>query len=135
MGIKNFLQTGELKLDDDTLRICIDRIEDDAIIETLAPENLGIDTSGIIFKFYTRIELKNLTTSLNRPIRYVEVGQIIDYWKAARISLKYVISLPKSIRGFSERQYNNLFEYNKVGQKYLLVDELPENSWQLVTRE
>ncbi|HEX6429614.1 MAG TPA: hypothetical protein VF008_18105 [Niastella sp.] len=131
-GIKNFLQTRELKLDNDTLRISIDRIHDDSIIETLNPEDLRIDTPGIIFKFYTRKELNNLTTTLNRPVRYVEVRQIIDYWKAARVSFAYVISLPKTLHKFSERQYSNLFEYNKVGTEYLLLDKLPENSWELV---
>ncbi len=134
-GIKSFLQTKELKLDNDTLRISIDRTNDDSIIETLNPENLQIDTSGIILKFYTRKELKSLTTTLNRPVRYIEVGQIIDYWKAARISLEYVISLPKTIHKFSERQFSNLFEYNKVGTEYLLADKLPENDWGLIERK
>ena len=58
-GIKNFLQTKELKLDNDTLRISIDRINDKEIVETLNPANLKIDTSGIIFKFYTQKKLKN----------------------------------------------------------------------------
>ncbi|WPV66328.1 hypothetical protein [Chitinophaga sp. LS1] len=130
-GIKNFLQTRELELDNDTLRISIDRINHGSIIETLNPEKLKIDTSGIIFKFYTQKELENLTITLNRPVRYVEVREIIDYWKAATVSFKYVISLPKTIHDFSERQYNNLFKYNKVGTEYLLVDNLPENSWGL----
>jgi len=134
-GIKNFLQTKELKLDNDTLRISLDRINDGSIVETLNPENLKIDTSGIIFKFYTQKELQKLATTFNQPVRYIEVGQIIDYWKAARISLEYVISLPKSIHKFSERQFSNSFDYNKVGTDYLLVDKLPENSWGLIEQK
>lgn len=135
IGIKNFLQTRELKLDNDTLRINIDRINDNATVETLDPDNLKIDTSGIVFKFYSQKELKKLTAILNRPIRYIEVGQIIDFWKAARIKFEYKISLPKSVHKFSERQLSNLFEYNKVGTDYLLVDKLPENSWWLIEQK
>jgi hypothetical protein len=134
-GIKNFLETKELKPDNDTIRISIDRIKDGSIVETLNPENLKIDTTGIIFKFHTQKELQKLTTSFNRPVRYIEVGQIIDYWKAARISLEYVISLPKSIHKFSERQFSNLFEYNKVGTEYLLADKLPGNGWRLIEQQ
>lgn len=134
-GIKNFLQTKELKLDKDTLRICIDRINDNEIVETLNPDNLKIDTSGIIIKYYSQKELKKLTTILKRPVRYIEVGQIIDYWKSARVSFEYVISLPKNVHKFSERQFGNLFEYNKVGTAYLLVDKLPENSWGLIEQK
>ena len=134
-GIKSFLQTKELKLDNDTLRISVDRINDNEIVETLNPNNLKIDTSGIVFKFYTQKELKKLTTTLNRPVRYIEVRQIIDYWKAARVSFEYVISLPKNIHKFSERQFSNLFEYNKVGARYLLVDKLPENGWGLIEQK
>jgi len=134
-GVKNFLQTKELKLDNDTLRICIDRIIDDSIAETLNPANLKIDTRGIIFSYYSRNELKNLTANSKEPIRYIEVGKIIDYWKAARVSLKYVIALPKNIHNFSERQFGNLFEYNKVGLEYLLADKLPENNWELIEQK
>jgi hypothetical protein len=134
-GIKNFLQTQELKLDNDTLRISIDRKNGDSGFETLNPENLKIDTPGIVFKFYTQKELQKLTAASNRPVRYIEIGPIIDYWKAARVSLEYVISLPKSIHNFSERQFSNLFEYNKVGTEYVLVDKLPENGWELIEQK
>lgn len=134
-AIKNFLQTKQLKLDNDTLRISLDRINDHVIIETLDPNNLHIDTTGIVFKFYTQKQLKALTASSNQPIRYVEVGQIIDYWKAARVSIDYVISLPKSVHKFSEYQLSNLFEYNKVGAEYLLVEKLPENNIELIEQK
>ena len=131
-GIKHFLQTKDLKLDNDTLRICVDRISDDSIIETLDRGKIEIDTTGRTVIFYTQTQLKRLTAIGGKPIRYIEIGQIIDYWKAARISIRYTISLPKSIHNFSERQFSNLFEYNKVGKEYLLVEELPGNSWQLI---
>lgn len=134
-GIKNFLQTKELQLDKDTLRISIDRMYNNSIVETLNPENIKIDTSGIIFKFYTGKELKKLASTSNRPIRYIEIGQIIDYWKAARISFKYVISFSKGIQKFSERQFSNLFEYVKVNTEYKLVDTLPNNSWELIEKK
>ena len=134
-GIKNFLQTKELKFDNDTLRICIDRISDDSLVETLNPSSINIDTTGIVFSYYTQNELKKLVANSNKPIRYIKVGRIIDYWKAARVSFEYVISLPKNIHKFSERQFSNLFEYNKVGTRYLLVDKLPENGWELIERK
>ncbi len=114
-AIKNFLQTKDIKPDSDTLRISIDRYSDHSPIESLNPVNIKIDTTGIVLCFYTqKKELKQLVSNSTKPIRYIEVGQIIDYWKAARVSLKYIIALPKTIHHFSEKQFSNLFEYNKV---------------------
>jgi len=135
VGIKNFLQTKDLKLDNDTLRVCIDRVNDDSIIETLDPAKIKIDTTAFTVIYYTQSELIRLTVDSGKPIRYIEIGQIIDYWKAARISFKYIISLPKSVHNFSERQFSNMFEYNKVGTEYVLTDELPENDWGLVEQK
>ena len=135
MGIKNFLQTKDLKLDNDTLRICIDRVSDDSIIETLDPAKIKIDTTGVTVVYYTQSELKRVTVNSGKPIRYIEIGRIIDYWKAARISVKYIISLPKGMHNFSERQFSNMFEYNKIGTEYVLVDKLPENGWELVEQK
>lgn len=129
------MQTKELKLDNDTLRISIERKSDNNVYEKLNAENLKIDTTGIIIKFYTKKEIEELTTIYKRPVRYVEVGRITDYWKAARISLEYVISLPKNLHKFSERQFNNSFEYNKVGTEYILVEEIRENSWGLIEQK
>jgi hypothetical protein len=103
MGIRNFLQTKDLKLDNDTLRICINRLCDDSTVETLNSAKIKIDTTGITVIYYTRTELKRMTVKGGKPIRYIEIGRIIDYWKAARISLEYIISLPKSVHHFSER--------------------------------
>ena len=137
-GIKNFLQTKDLKLDNDTLRICIDRIgnhQENYLIETLDQNLIEIDSSNLIVKFYTNKQLNELQDHLNKPIRVIKINDIVDYWKAARISLTYEIILPNNIHNFSERQYNNLFEYNKVGHNYELMDGLPENSWGLIERK
>ena len=135
VGIKNFLQTKDLKLDNDTLRICIDRVSDDSTIETLDFTKIKIDTTGVTVIYYTRSELKRLTVNSGKPNRYIEIGRIIDYWKAARISFKYVISLPRSIHNFSERQFSNMFEYKKVGTEYILADKLPDNGWELIEQK
>ncbi len=137
-GIKNFLQTKDLKLDNDTLRICVDRFDDfeeNNLIETLDQMLIKIDSSNLILKFYTNRQLKELQDNLSKPIRVIKINDIVDYWKAARISLTYKIILPNNIHNFSEREYNNLFEYSKVGQSYELIDSLPENSWELVERK
>lgn len=137
-GIKNFIQTGELKLDGDTLRICVDRFDDyqeKNLIESLDPNLFKIDTTNIVCKFYTKTQLNNLVPISTEPIRVIKIKKIIDYWKAARISLTYKIFLPKIIYNFSEKEYNNLFEYSKVGQTYELNGELPQNSWTLVEQK
>jgi hypothetical protein len=122
-------------LDNDTLRVCIDRVGDSSVIETLDPAKIRIDTTGVTVIYYTKTEMKRLAVNRRKPIRYIEIGQIIDYWKAARISFKYIISLPGNIHDFSERQFSNMFEYNKVGAQYVLPDKLPENDWELVERK
>lgn len=134
-AIKNFLQTKDLKPDNDTFRISLERFSNGSFIETLDPAGIRIDTAGIVFCFYTQNDLKKLVANSTRPVRYIEVGEIIDYWKAARVSLKYAIALPKTIHHFSDREYRNLFEYNKVGTGYMLKGELPENGWGLVEQQ
>ena len=133
-GIKNFIQTGELKTDSDTLRISLDRFDDyrrTHLIERLDADLIHVDTIGINFRFYTRQQLHALLEQSNKVVRYIEVGDIVDYWKAARISLTYNILIPKYLHGFSERQHNNLFEYAKSGKRYRLEGHLPENGWEL----
>lgn len=137
-GIKNFLQTKQLKLDKDTLRVCIERyefFEQKNLIETLIADSFKIDTTNIHFDFLTRNQLRTKSKRENKVIRYIEINEIIDYWKAARIELTYKIIVPKSIHKFSEREYNNSFEYLKVGQKYDLIGEPPENSWGLIEQK
>ena len=137
-GIKNFLQTKQLKLDNDTLRVCIERyefFEQKKLIETLVANSFQIDTTNIHFDFFTRNQLRAKSELENKVIRYIEINEIIDYWKAARIELTYKIIVPKSIHKFSEKEYNNSFEYYKVRQKYELVGELPENSWGLIEQQ
>lgn len=137
-GIKNFLQTKQLKIENDTLRICIDRFDDyeeKNLIETLDQNQIKIDSSNLILKFYTNRQLNDLQKNFDKPIRVIKIKDIIDYWQVARISLAYEIILPNNIHNFSERQYNNLFEYNKIGQNYELIGDLPENSWGLVEKK
>lgn len=132
-GIKNFLQTDSLILDHDTLRICLDRTRyDSRVVEILDPAMIRLDTANIKLCFYTTDELKQLTATSTRPVRYMKVEDIIDYWKAARISFTYVISLPKSIHHFSEHQYRALFEYKKVANEYVLLGKPKPSGWALV---
>lgn len=137
-GIKNFLQTKDLKLDNDTLRICVDRFDDyeeNNLIETLDEKLINIEGSNLVLKFYTNRELKELQRLLKKPIRVIKITDIIEYLNAARISLTYKIILPDKINNFSEREYNNIFEYKKVGQNYELIGNIPENSWGLIERK
>ncbi len=137
-GIKSFLRTKELKLDGDTLRICLDRFEvfeKDKLIETLNPNLLKIDTTGIIFKYYSRSQVDTLVKYSKKPIRVIMVEDITEYWKAARISFIYKIFLPQSVHGFSEREYNNTFGYTKIGQSYKHIGRLPENSWARIDKK
>lgn len=134
-GIKNFLQTKQLKLDNDTLRICIDRydfLEQKSFIETLIADSIDIDTTNLHFNFLTRNQLREKSNRENKVVRYIEINEIIDYWKAARIEMTYKIIVPKLIHKFSEREYSNSFEYYKVRRTYELAGELPENNWSLV---
>lgn len=137
-AIKSFLQTKQLKLDMDTLRVCIERyefFEQNRLIESLIADSFHIDTTNIHFDFLSRNQLKSKSNVENKVIRYIEINGIIDYWKAARIELKYKILIPRSIHKFSEKEYSNSFEYNKVGKKYELAGELPENDWGLVEQK
>jgi hypothetical protein len=135
-GIKCLLQTKDILLDNDTLRICIERLSfGDSILEQINPESLLIDITGIQFKYYSLSQIEDLTNKLNKPVRFVEIREIIDYMKAARISLKYKISLPSHTRHFSERQVFNTFEFTKIENEYKLTGNLPENNWELVERK
>jgi hypothetical protein len=131
-GIKNFLETKMLTLDHDTLRICLDRKSFDSVIETLDPGKIRLDTTNITLCFYTTAELKRLAATSARAVRYIQLTQIIDYWKAARIEMTYVISLPKCIHHFSEHEYHALFEYKKRGNEYVLLGEPVPPGWSLV---
>ncbi len=131
-GIKNFLQTQEFKLENDTLIISLDRVDSKTKLETLNPAYFNIDTLGVIFKYCTLLELDSLANNKKQVIRYIDIGEIIDYWSAARISLTYRILLPKEISNFKERQYNNLFEYKKNGANYTLIGDNNQNGWELI---
>lgn len=137
-GIKNFLETKELKLDNDTLRICVDRYynyNENNLIEILDKNKIKIDSSNLILKFYTNKQLNELKEYSNKPIRIIIIDDIVDHWKTARISLTYKIILTKNTHDFSEREFNNSFHYNKVGQSYLLIGELPVNMWGLIQKK
>jgi hypothetical protein len=131
-GIKNFLQSQNLKLDNNTLIIGLDRIDDREKIETLNPDLLSIDTLGVNLKYYSLNELDSLVNVGKRVVRYVEIGEIIDYWSAARISLTYKILIHKEISNFRERQYNSLFEYKKDGMNFLLQKDYIQHGWELI---
>lgn len=132
IGIKNFLQTQNLKLDNNSLIIGLDRIDDREKIETLNPDLLSIDTLGLDFKYYSLNELDSLVNISKRVVRYVEIGEIIDYWTAAIISLSYKILIPKEVSNFKERQYNCLLEFKKAGMNYLLQKDYIQNGWELI---
>lgn len=137
-AIKSFIQTKQLKLDNDTLIVCLDRyklFEQKILFETLVADSFHIDTSNINFVFLTRNELDKKYQRESKVIRFIEIKQIVDYWKAARIDLTYKILIPKSTHKFREREYFNSFQYCKVGQKYKLEGRLPENSWGLVEQK
>lgn len=132
IGIKNFLQTQNLKLDNNSLIIGLDIIDDGEKIETLNPDLLSIDTLGLDFKYYSLNELDSLVNISKRVVRYVEIGEIIDYWAAARISLTYKILIPKEVSNFKEKQYSCLLEYKKAGMNYLLRKDYIHNGWELI---
>lgn len=134
-GIMNFLETKMLTLDHDTLRICLDRKVFDSVVETLDPGKIRVDTANITLCFYTTAELKRLTATSGRPVRYIQLTQIIDYWKAARIEMTYAISLPKSVHHFSEHEYHALLEYKKRGNQYVLAGEPVSPGWSLVEQQ
>jgi len=134
-GIKNFLETKMLTLDHDTLRICLDRKYFDSVIESLDPGKIRLDTSNITLCFYTTAELKRLAATSARPVRYIQLTQIIDYWKAARIEMIYAILLPNSIHHFSEHEYHALFEYKKCANNYVLLGEPVPSGWSLVEQQ
>jgi len=124
-----------LSLDHDTLRVCLERKSFDSVIESLDPGKIRLDTANITLAFYTTAELNRLTATSARPVRYIQLTQIIDYWKAARIEMTYAISLPESIHHFSEREYHALFEYKKSANNYVLLGEPEPSGWSLVEQK
>ncbi|MBK9248218.1 MAG: hypothetical protein IPM69_08940 [Ignavibacteria bacterium] len=122
----NFLQDNELILKNDSLRISLDRIcktmdrMNDSTIEMLDSEKLKINTSGIVLIYTTKKELEALAITSNQPIRYIEVGEIIDRWKSARISLKYTSFFSKNTGVFSEYEFSNLLEFKKDRGEYVI---------------
>ena len=88
-AIKNFLQTKELRLDGDTLSICSERFDffdTTKLIETLIADSFNIYTTNLNFVFLTRNQLKAKSNRENRVLRYIEVNDIIDYWKAQELN-------------------------------------------------
>jgi len=67
-----------------------------------------------------------------KAIHFIEIGKIIDYWSAARITLTYRILLPKEISNFKEQQYYKLFEYKKNGTNYTLIENNSQGGWELI---
>ena len=137
-AIKNFLQTKELTLDNDTLSVCLDRydfINQNKLIETLVADSFHIDTTKIVFQFLSRQQLRAKSNNEQKVLRYISINRIIDYWKAARIQLSYKILVPKTVHIFSEKQYSNSFEYYKEGGKYVLTEEISENNWELIEQK
>jgi hypothetical protein len=135
-GIKCFLQTSELIPDNDTIRICTERLNyDESVLELLNPDSLHIDTAGFYFKYYSLNQIDDLTRRSGKPVRYILIREIVDYMKAARISLLYKISLPENMHQFSEHQMHNLFEFTKTGNEYILTGNRPENSWELIEKK
>lgn len=137
-GVKNFLQTNQLKLDNDTLRLCTERFaffDHTSLIENLNADSFYIDTTKIHFQFLTRNQLQMKSKRENKILRYIEVKEIIDYWKAARVEMAYRIILPKSLHNFSDREYFNAFEYKKTSDRYELIGNLPDNGWGLVEQK
>jgi hypothetical protein len=131
-GIKNFIQTEELKHDNDTFIVSLDRVDGNKIIETLKPEFINIYTSGLAIKYCSLSDLNSLVRIKKQIVRYVEIGKIIDYWSAARISLTYKILIPETVSGFKEQQYNCLMEYKKNGMNYSLMKDYIQKGWQLI---
>ena len=78
--------------------------------------------------------MDSLVNVRKQVVRYIEIGEIIDYWSAARISLTYRILIPKEIANFKERQYNSLLEYKKEGIKYKLQKDYVQNGWELIEK-
>lgn len=137
-GIKDFVKTNELKLDKDTLRICTERFslyEKNSLVELLNPKFLKIEIPNVVLQFFSENELVQKASTENRVIRFVAINNIYDYWKMARIDLTYKILIPKGIHGFSERQYQNSFTYNKYDYKYVLSGDIPKNDWMLVEQK
>ena len=137
-GIKSFLQTKELKLDNDTLRICSERYDDypeRSVIETLDENQIKLDLPNIKLKFYSKIQLEELLKIAKKPIRILKIDDIKEYWYTTRISLEYAILLSKNIHSFKEKEFNNSFEYKKVKNGYKLNGFLPKNSWGIVDQK
>lgn len=127
-SIATFLSSDSLKLNGDTLYICTDRFErnlvtgKDSILESLDPSRLNIHYRDKQIVYIDHLSLKTRMAKARNPFRFFQIGEIIDYKQAARITLTYKILVPLSVRGFSQRQYNTLLEYNKSGDAYTLTE-------------
>ena len=85
-----------------------------------------------LIKYSTLSELESRIDVKKQIVRYVEIGEIVDYWRAARISLTYKILLPKGISDFEERQYNSLLGYKKNSMNYSLMKDHVQNGCELI---
>jgi hypothetical protein len=125
-AITTFLDSDSLKVTGDTLYICSDRYEinlvtgKDSILESLDPSRLNIHYREKKIACIDYAALKARMANQHTPFRFFQIGEIIDYKQAARITLAYKILVPASVRQFSERQYRTLLEYNKSGDDYIL---------------
>ncbi len=131
-SIKHFLDTKDLVLDEDTIRICRERVDYDRICEILNPDSIHIGIHKYKIVFYNESELVDLSRIENRVIRYIKINRITDYWRTSSISLHYKIIIPKNTISKSEKEYFNRFEYYKINGKYKMIGKLPENSWGIV---
>jgi hypothetical protein len=128
-SIETFLASDSLKINDDTIYICSSRYEinlvtgKDSILEPLDPSRLNVHYQDKQISFIDYVALKARMEKESKPFRFVQIGEIIDYKKAARINLTYRILVPDFIKGFSERQYQTLLEYNKSDDDYILREK------------
>ena len=128
-SVQDFLKSDSLKLKSDTIIICPDRFEQnifnqtDTISESLNPTLFHINNLDKKIIFLSFKALKEKVRTENKPFHFIQIGEIIDYKNAARITLTYKIILPQTIKGFSERQYHSVIEYNKTNNNYVLQDE------------
>lgn len=131
-GILDLLRTRKLKLDGDTLHVCSDRVStfSGPILETLDPSKLQIDTMGMVIRYHSYNELNQWPAQGNKPLRVIEINEIVEYWKAARIGITYRIWLPKTVHRYQDREYSGSLEYNKTPSGFTLLAPL-DPDWTL----
>lgn len=123
-----FLQSDSLKLTEDTIYICSDRVEPslntgrDTLLEVLDPASLDVHYPGKKIVYVSYADLKARQVFATHVCRFVQIGEIIDYKKAARIRLTYRLFPPPHAKGFSERQFETLLEFTKTGDGYQLEE-------------